>query len=479
MLKNIKELGKDSFFYGSSTIIGQLASLILVPYFSQELLPAEYGLLNMIALISVFISPIIGLGFDTSLFRFYSLANSETEKAIYYSVASFFKFFSVLFFIIFLYFLYSLINKFLFEGILTKEIFNYFLISLFFENINSLAILTLRSERKVKRMALYNILFVIYGLIFSIYFVLYLKMGVKGAVLATLISTFIKFLMYLPHGRKIFSLKLISLKFAKEMLVYSLPLVPHKIQSNLINLFTAFMINQKLGLLYSGYYAIASKVGKPLSFIVSMVQQSWTPYKYHLHKQENQKEKTFSELIFIYWVFLLLLWVANSFLAPYVFDNLIDKKFSNAVYLVPFILLFSLSHAFYFTITTGFELSKNQKYLVKASFLGAIFLIVSSFLTINWPQPYTFILLQPISYIIFVIVIFPKARDIIKIKYYFKESLFLIIISAIIIFLGYLKNNSLVYLILLIAHFSICFFILKKVIPRFKFSSINSLLKNK
>ncbi len=45
MFKKLKEIFSDSIFYGLSTILGQLAGLVLVPFFTKELNPSDYGLL--------------------------------------------------------------------------------------------------------------------------------------------------------------------------------------------------------------------------------------------------------------------------------------------------------------------------------------------------------------------------------------------------------------------------------------------------
>ena len=64
MLKRLKELASDSLTYGLSTMLSQFLSLILVPFYTKELRPEDYGVLAMSALLLGFFSPLAGLGMD-------------------------------------------------------------------------------------------------------------------------------------------------------------------------------------------------------------------------------------------------------------------------------------------------------------------------------------------------------------------------------------------------------------------------------
>lgn len=478
MFGKIKELFTDSVFYGLSTIIGQLAGLILVPFFTKEFIPSEYGLLNMVSLVVIFLSPVAGLAMDTALFRFFSLEHDENEKRILFSTASIVKTTTVLLISFSLIPFYSIINNGLFEGMLTPVILYLILASFVFENFSSLSFVILRSERKVKLIALNSIIYVFASIIFSVYFVLILHWGVQGSLIGGVLASILKIMLYMRVNKRIFSFSYFSKTKAIEMLKYSLPMLPHKIQSNIIGLFTTFMINQKLGLVYSGYYAVASKVAKPLVFIVTIVQQSWTPYRYHIHKTENQPSKTFSEIIGFYWIFLFFLWAIMGLLTPFIFSFLINKRYESAQPYVPFIMFVSIAQAFFFTITTGFELKNDQRRMVLASFYGMSFLVVVSLLTINLFQPYTFFIIQAISFFVLSAVIFPEARKIINIYYPFLKISIFFIITTIILIIAYKSNNQLLNILLFLPLFVVTALMFKWIFPQYPLNKILYKVKN-
>ena len=45
LLKNIKSLLSDTVLYGLSSVITQIAGLFLVPFYTKELSPEEYGII--------------------------------------------------------------------------------------------------------------------------------------------------------------------------------------------------------------------------------------------------------------------------------------------------------------------------------------------------------------------------------------------------------------------------------------------------
>jgi O-antigen/teichoic acid export membrane protein len=439
VLKKIKELASDSLIYGTSTIIGQLAGLFLVPFYTKVFSPTAYGLFNMTTVITAFIVPVASLGMDAALFRYYSLAKTEEEKLRYFSNATILKTVAVILILLLMVPFYNLLNGWLFENKLLKSQFLILLGSILFDSFSALSVIALRSERKVKSIAGVNLIVLGIGIGLSIFFVLILRMGVTGAMVSGLLAAIIRSLLFLRTSNKNFSFQNIEKKYQKQLLSYGLPMVPHKIQGFIITMFTAFIINQKLGLAYAGLYAVATKLAKPMTFVVGIVQQAWTPYKYQIHKTDTNPVSTFRNLTSLYWVLLLFLWGGISVISPFMYNALISSKYWEGKSFVPFISFITVAQGMYFTVTTGFELSTKQKRMVTASFFGMVFLVVCTLLTLNYYPPYSFFIAQSISFFILSIIIYPEARKFIKIDYPFLTItlLTIFVITCVAVFYKY------------------------------------------
>jgi O-antigen/teichoic acid export membrane protein len=271
------------------------------------------------------------------------------------------------------------------------------------------------------------------SLVLSIWLVLFEKMHVTGALMAGLLASLFRAVLYWSDSKRHFRWVGLDRKLLKDLLSYGLPVIPHKVQAQVIQTFTAFMINHKLGIAAAGLYAVATKLAKPLSFIVSIVQQSWVPFKFQVHKNDPNPAHTFKQLISLYWVGMIALWGIFSLLTPWLYHWLIDPKYWSGIPYVPFIMAISVAQAVYFTVTTGFELSPRQGIVIKASFLGMITLVGLTLLTTDMYAPYSFILAQALAYLIMGAVLYPEASQIIKIEYPFASMfLFAAVISSLI-----------------------------------------------
>ncbi len=432
----------------------------------------------MISITLLFLSPVAGLAMDTALFRFFSLEESLEEQISFFSTASVLKTLTVAITGLILIPFYDEINRLFFESRLTPWLFSLIIGSFIVDNFSSLSNVVLRSQRKVKLIAINSILYVFVSIICSVFFVLVFHMGVLGSMIGGLLASIFKVILYIRVNRKIFFIRRFSILKAKELLNYSLPMVPHKIQANIMGLLTSFMINQKLGLIYSGYYAVATKVARPLVFIVTMVQQSWTPYKFHLHKTDSQPAKSFTEIISLYWIFLVFVWAVFSLFTPYLFSTLINKEYMEAKLYVPFVMFVSLAQAIYFTITTGFELKKSQRKMVLASFFGMSFLVIFSFVFLNFYPPYSFLVLQAFSFFILAFVIFGDAREQIKIDYPIKKTIIFLLITIVLLYINFLFEQIWITIGLVLFLFIVTIGVFKWVLPQYSLIGILDKLKS-
>ena len=449
MLRNIKEVFSDTFYYGLSSVIGQLAGLILVPFYTDVLSPEEYGIIAIFALTLAFFQPLVSLGLESALFRYFSMSDSNNEKTSLFSSAVLFKLIYVFCFVIFLIPFEELINNLIFENKLTSDLYYILLITLLFENLISLGFVILRVQRKVFSIFIINISVLVVGLFFSIWLVLILKWGVKGVFISGLITSLIRMILYYYYVHSNIIFNKFNFSNLKKLFNYGLPLVPHKFIHQLFNLFVLFLINEQLGLIVAGLYVVSRKFSKPLSFIVSMVQMAWAPYKFDIHKKEKNKATLFKNLISFYWILIISLWSLFSIISLHLFKLLINEQYWEGIIYTPFIMLVPVFQAIYFTLPAGYELHKNQSYASLSSFIAFLFMISFAYIFFNFYQPFNFILIHCLSILLGSIILYKYARSIIKIKFPFKFIIPFFIICLSLVYFAYNLDDIFI---------SICFF---------------------
>jgi O-antigen/teichoic acid export membrane protein len=450
MFKQIKELGSDSVIYGLGSSISQFIGLFLVPFYTKALTPSDYGVLAIVGLFTQFTNPILSLGLDNALFRYFSLSKNIKEEKGYLTTAVLIKSLSASIFIILIYFAYPLLNEFLFKEKLNHSIFLVVLATIFFGSIGSISEVVIRVQRKPKVFVVIQLIVLVIGLTLSIYWVLILKWGVYGALLASMVGFIIRAISLSIYLRKYISYSNYSFVKAKTLLAYALPYVPHKLQGQTMQIFSLFIINQQMGIAIAGVYSVVNKFVKPIWLIVSSVQKAWVPYKFQLHKKTDDNRPVFKSISGNYWFSLVLVWSISSLVFPFIFKIIIDERYHLGFNYFPFLAFIPLVQAFYFTVNTGIELRKSQKILPVATFFGMLTVVSVSLLTVTTIAPYGPIIAQSLSFFVIAMITFKYAREVIKIDYPFLLVFLHLSISIVIIYFNYHFENVILTIISLL-----------------------------
>lgn len=205
----------------------------------------------------------------------------------------------------------------------------------------------------------------------------------------------------------------------RVLLNYSLPYIPHKLQGQTMQLFSLFIVNNQMGITVAGIYSVINKFVKPLWLVVQSVQKAWVPYRFHLHKENQDNREVFRKISGNYWFALLLIWSVGSIVAPDILNRVINERYHEGISYFPFLAFIPVCQGFYFTVNTGIELNSSQRILPVATFFGMATVVVLSLLTVNQIPPYGPIMAQSISFIVIGVITFREARKTMIISYPF------------------------------------------------------------
>ena len=78
MLHHIKRLGAETAVYGIGTVAGRFLNFLLVPFYTNVLLPAEYGVVAYLYSLIAFANVVYWYGMEAAYFKF---ATSEGKEA--------------------------------------------------------------------------------------------------------------------------------------------------------------------------------------------------------------------------------------------------------------------------------------------------------------------------------------------------------------------------------------------------------------
>jgi O-antigen/teichoic acid export membrane protein len=370
----------DSAYYGITGILSRGISIFLVPFYTRVFTPADYGIIDLIAIIGAIVGIVVPMEITQAVALFYSDAEEKDQKKL---VASVGLFYTLLTFLIFgllgLAFSAPIVNSAM-AGIITVQIFRMAVISMVFQGLYYFIQNQIRWRLEPKSYSLVAIGYTITTISLTIFFVLFRRTGIVGVfyaqILGGLFASVLGFLISRDSYGFLFRKKLLF-----SMLKFSIPLVPSGIGVFFINYAQRIQITKLLTLTDLGLFGIGTRIASMLTVVNQGFQGSVAPLIYNNYKKEN----TPVEIVRIfkaYLFFALVFIVALSVFSRELLIILTTKAYYSAYIFVPFLLadrFFSETSVFF----PGLALAKKTKIIAIINICGAAVAIGISFMLVS------------------------------------------------------------------------------------------------
>ena len=388
-----KQLAKNTLIIFLGRACTYFISFLLLPLYTSYLTTKDYGIVDLIQTYVTLLVPIITLELEMSIFRYLVDArgnNKDTKKLI--SNDFYVLFISLTVFSI----LYLIITCFInipYRFIILIDI----IICVFSGNF-------LQVVRGFGRTVDYAISCVITGvmtIVSNIILIVFFKMGAVGMISSMTVANLLGAL-YLLFRLKLYSyidFKLVDHKLLKEMYTYSIPLVPNGISWWIVNVSDRSIISFVLGASYNGIYAISNKFSTIISSLTGVFNLSWAESA-ALHINSPDRDEFFSDITNSVLKLFSALGILMIAMIPFVYPILIDKKFSDGYYYIPFLVLgcvFNVAICLYSQVYLAKKLSKQ---VAVTAIIGAIINIVINVLFIKKIGLYAAAVSTTISYFV-------------------------------------------------------------------------------
>lgn len=436
-----KELVLNTIIIGIGKFGTKIITFFLLPLYTSVLTTSEYGTYDLLFTLSTLLVPVITLLMEESMFRFLIDCETEEEKRKTISNTLIYILVSLSVFIIAICSIGRIIN------IPYEFLFVLYLISAVIESSRNAIC---RGMSKIKLFSVSNFITSLIVIILNIYFVAVIKIGVVGLllsyILANLVSTLIVFSKL--HFKKYISIKLFDYSKLKEMMQYSIPLVPNSVSWTIINLSDRIVISYGLGTNANGIYSVANKFPSIMDSIYSFFYTAWKESAAKNLKYEDSKE--FYNMVYkILKNFMWAIVIGMIAILPFVFNLFIKKEFISAFDYIPVLIV-----AMYFSNMSGFfggiySAYKDTKIMGITTVVAAIVNLLINIIFIKWIGIWAAVFSTFIS--TFIVYIYRK----IKLKKYviLENNYHEVLLSWIILiltFLLYYSNTILLKMILLI-----------------------------
>lgn len=359
------ELIKNTGIIAIGKISTQIVSFFLLPVYTAYLTAADYGVVDLLNTLVQLLLPIISLQLEQAVFRFLiENRDNEKKKKEYISSTVFFLTMTGLVYILFM----------VVAGRFIQNQYKYFLLFNLLTTMYSYVLSQI--ARGLGHNGIYsiaNFLMSVVNIVLNIAFIVTFGMGASGMLLSGLISNVVScvYIAVAIKLNKYLSAKSFKGKLCKEMVKYSLPLIPNQISWWVFNASSRLIISAVISVAVNGIFAVASKFSTLFVTIFNYFGMSWTEQA-AIHINDENADEYFSKISENAIRFFSALILGIIAVMPFVFHIMINVQYVDAYIYIPILLLGS-----YFNMIVGifgaiYVGKKETKSIATSSIYAAI-----------------------------------------------------------------------------------------------------------
>ncbi|WP_122645538.1 lipopolysaccharide biosynthesis protein [Enterococcus mediterraneensis] len=366
-----KRLASNSLLFLIGNFGSKLITFFMLPIYTAKLSQGEYGISDLVLTTVSLLLPIISLSVFESVLRF-SMDPESNKREIFTN--------AMVVSIIGCMFLLIGIPAILFFNISYGIFVIVILIVQIFQSIFS----------QYAKAAGYIGVYAINGIILScltaflnIIFLIVIPTGIQGYLFSILLAYIFSnsWLFFKLNLYKEFKISLVNKKLIKDLLFYSIPLIPNSVALWINNVANRYFILYYLGKSANGVFAIANKIPLLLGVINSIFFQAWQMSAIEEFEKKD-RDSFYSNTFSIY--SKILFWGVSSiiFILRPMMKILVSVEFVVAWKYVPFLLLSILYSSFSGFLGQYYIASKQTIGVFITTITGAIINIITNFLLI-------------------------------------------------------------------------------------------------
>ena len=365
----LKAFFKDSTIYMIPTILMYGTNFFLLPLYTRILSPADYGALDMLRVLESCVLLVVALEIVQGHGRYYMDEKNPAEKIKYASTAFIFTILCFSLFFIICNFFSLPLSRSLFGGEGFKDVFELGVAYITASGFLLFVSTQLRYELRSKEYAIVSIVTFLTTAMCSLLFAVLLDFKLRGMVGAIIIGNIVGLTTGLLILRNSFSLSF-DIRKLKEMLVFSVPLVPSGVAVFLSGYVDRLMINEFLSLEEVGLYGMGFRIAAIVSLLMIGFNRALSPLIItHYREKETPNEIA---TIFRFFVCLsLIFFLGLTLFSKEILWLLTTPSYYEAskvvIFLVPAILF---SQMYMFAPGTG--IAKKTFYIMWINVVAAI-----------------------------------------------------------------------------------------------------------
>ncbi len=252
------------------TVGSKMIQYLLLPYYTNVLNTAEYGIVDNLQNIASLLIPIVSMTISEAIFR-YAMDKQYDPKTVFSNGNIINLICAAIAIGISLLMIPFIQEENTLQYLFTVAI--YVCVNMFRTNCS----LYVKAIDKTLLFTVDNMLLTAATVVSNIFFLSVVKMGIIGYMLGYILGNAVSavFLIFAAKLYRVFSFRLFSKKICRTLFIFSIPLIPNTVCWWISNSSNRFMISYFVDVSENGLFAIAYKVPTIITIVVGILMQAW------------------------------------------------------------------------------------------------------------------------------------------------------------------------------------------------------------
>lgn len=414
-MNRYKKLASNTVILGIGTFGSKLLVFLLMPLYTAWLTTAEYGTAELITSTANLLIPVACLGITNGMFRF--AAERESNKTEVFSSGIALLGIGLGGFLV------------LSPLLLLVDYFNtyYALIVLYvlLANLQAVCAQYVRAIDRTRLFATQGILNTALTVLFNILFLAVCKWGLVGYVLSVILGNLFTtvFLVVTAKLWRVFRISAIKARILKELLIFSLPLVPTTVCWLITDLSDRYMVTHFCGEAVNGVYSAAYKIPTLVNLVSGIFMQAWQ-FSAVAESSDEETCKSFYSKVFGGFLSVIFIGSAGLVLLSGVLTRLLlNSAYHEAWRYMPTLLCAVAMEALVSFLATVYMVRKKSMHSFLSALAGSICNVVLNLLLIPVHGALGAAIATMLSYAVVLVIRLIDAPRIIRFRLYMGRML--------------------------------------------------------
>lgn len=394
-----KTLASQTAIYGFPTIIGRLLNYFLVPLYTYNFSPSEYGTVNEMYAYVSFLLIVLTYGMETALFNFSRL--HDDKQRVYSTILTCVTLTSGVFMAGLIIFSQPIANAIRYPD--HPEYITWFALILGLDSVSSIAFAKLREQNKAKTFALVKSLNIAVNIFFNVFFLWICKsefdsgknsslagfynpqIGIGYIFISNLISSVVTLLSLSSMLKPLFKSPLREAGgLLKIILPYALPLLvaglAGMINETIDRILLKYLLPSNIALEQVGIYGACYKISIIMTMFIQTFRFAAEPF-FFSHAKATDAKKIYARAMDYFVIICMIIFLGTMMNISWI-QYFVGEDFRSGLEVVPLLLMANFCLGVFFNLSIWYKLTGKTKWGAYLTIFGAVITLTGNFVFI-------------------------------------------------------------------------------------------------